>query len=93
MQIDWLKDLKFEEFPEAYQEMISQIGMENTVKLIRHFNGQQFYFGGLKKLIEKKKREYILKNFNGSNHKELARTAGFSEIWVYELLRKTGKER
>ena len=39
----------------------------------------------------KKNEIYIIKNFNGKNHKELARITEYSEQWVYEIL-KEGKD-
>lgn len=91
--MEWMKDLTTEDFPEQYHEIIDLIGMENTVKLALLFKSQAFYFGHIKVMIEKKKKEYVRKKFNGSNHKELARATDYSERWVYEILKDKKDDR
>lgn len=84
---EWIKEISKEELPEPYSEMAELIGVDNTIKLALHFSKQGVYFKSLEEIIAKKKKEYIIKNFNGRNHKELARITGFSEQYVYEILR------
>ena len=91
--MEWLKELKKEDLPEQYHEMVDLIGIENTLKLAEKFPKQPFYFIGLEGVIEKKKKEYIHKNFNGHNHKELARATGYSLRWVYEILKGEKDDR
>lgn len=69
-----------------YAEMAEQIGIENTLKLAKCFRGELIHFCGLDETIRLKKREYIMKNFAGNNHKALARATGYSEQWIYEIL-------
>lgn len=84
----WLEEIDVSELPQQYQKMAGLIGMENTIKLIEHFGKLPFYFVSLDGFIREKKRQYIVRNFNGSNHHELARTTGYSLVWVYEILRE-----
>jgi len=70
----------------GYREMCGHIGRENTFKLAKYFRGELIYFVGLEEVIRLKKRDYIMKNFAGNNHKDLARATGLSERWVYEIL-------
>lgn len=86
----WVEDIEIEDLPESYREMAELIGVENTIKLAMHYYKQGFYFKSLDEPIMKKKEEYIKKNFDGRNHRELARATGLSERWVYEIL-KNGK--
>ena len=78
---------------EEYQEMSAQIGIENTLKLAKYYKGELIYFRGLEQIIQLKKREHIMANFSGNNHKELARATGLSERWVYEILWDEQKKR
>ncbi|RJQ22014.1 MAG: hypothetical protein C4560_03035 [Nitrospiraceae bacterium] len=91
--MNWLDDLKPEELPPHYQEMVSIIGLEATMKLAEHFSKQPFYFTGLDELVRKKKEDYIRKNFTGSNHNALARATGYGRRWVYAILSATPDDR
>jgi Mor family transcriptional regulator len=91
MSSEWIKEVSIEDLPEQYREMSSVVGLNNTIKLAEYFGKQGFYFRSLDELIRKKKEEFIKKNFTGDNHKELARATGYSERWVYEIL-KNGKD-
>lgn len=91
--MEWLKDLKKEDLPAQYHEMVDLVGIENTLKLAEKFPKQPFYFIGLEAVKEKKKKEYIRKNFKGNNHKDLARATGYSERWVYEILKGEKDDR
>lgn len=86
--MEWIKDLKPEELPEQYQEIARLIGLDNTIILAAYYGKSGVYFPSLDGVIAAKKREYITKNFKGDNHKELARATGYSEVWVYEILKK-----
>lgn len=91
--MNWLDEIKIEELPEKYQEMACIIGIENTIRLAEHFGKEGFYFTGIEKVIVKKKEDFIIKNFNGINHRELAKATGYSERWVYEILKSGRDER
>ncbi len=85
--MNWLDDITAKDLPAQYHEMVELIGVENTLKLAEKYPKQPFYFIGLETVMEKKKKDYIRKKFNGSNHKELARATGYSERWVYDILK------
>ena len=89
---DWIKNILIEELPEQYREIAEIIGIENTIKLAEHFEKQAVYFKSLDPLINRKKEKYIHENFDGNNHKMLARITGFSERWIYEILTKKRNE-
>lgn len=84
--MDWIEEIKLEELPRQYREMADIVGLRNTVKLIEYFGKTGFYFASLDSVIRLKKKEFIIKNFHGSNHKELARDTNYSERWVYEIV-------
>jgi Mor family transcriptional regulator len=90
---NWITGISIDELPALYQEMARLIGIENTIKLAEHFGKQGLYFKSLDCLIRKKKEEYIRENFTGSNHRELARATGYSERWVYEILKQDKDDR
>lgn len=90
MNPEWVKEIAIEDLPLSYQEVARVIGVENTVKLSEYLGGLAFYFPKIETLLSKKKEDYIRKNFNGNNHKELAQATGYSERWIYAIL-KNGK--
>lgn len=91
--MNWTEEIQIKDLPENYQEMAELIGIENTMRLAEYFGKQGFYFKSLEEIIRKKKREYIIKNFKGGNHKELARATGYSEQWVYEILKEDAEDK
>ena len=90
---NWIDEISVDDLPEEYRIIADIIGLENTLKLAEYVGGLQFYFRKLDTFIARKKEEYIRKHFNGRNHKELARATGYSERWVYEILRNGRDER
>jgi len=89
----WIENLEISDLPGQYKEMAEIIGIENTLKLAEHFGKSGFYFRGLEPLIARKKEIYIRENFNGQNHRELARRTEYSERWVYEIIKVWKEEK
>ena len=90
---DWIKEIKIEDLPERYQEIALIVGLEHTLKLAEYFGKQGVYFVSIDSLIRQKKETYIRKHFNGRNHKDLARATGYSERWIYEILKAAHEDR
>lgn len=86
MNSDWIKEISMEDLPDAYSAVAEIIGIENTIKLSQHLGGLAFYFPKLDWLLQKKRDEAIRKEFNGTNHKELAQKHGLSEIWIRQIV-------
>lgn len=89
---NWIDEIAIDDLPEEYKMIAEIIGLENTLKLAEHVGGLQFYFRKLDAFIARKKKEYILKNFNGNNHMELAKATNYSLQWVYQIL-KNGRNK
>lgn len=85
--INWIAEIKIEDLPDSYRSIAEIVGIENTVKLSQFLGGLPFYFPKIDSFIKDKKESYIRKNFNGSNHRELAMATNYSERWVYEILK------
>lgn len=91
-QWKWMMELPLERFPEPYQTMAREIGIKNTLKLAQHFAGTGMYFPKLDETLTAFRNEKIKAEFNGANHKELARKYDLTERWVYEILKTTENE-
>lgn len=89
--MEWLKEIKLEELPRQYQEMAEVVGLEATIKLAEYFGKIPVYFPSLEGVIRAKKEEYIMKNFKGDNHEELARDTDYSLVWIYEIIKRARK--
>ena len=99
--MEWLKDLKPEELPENYREMLAVIGAETKNELLSlrvvlalatHYNKQGVYFSGLDVIVQKKKREYVLAN-RGKRASDLARVTGWSERTIYDIYEEVARNR
>ncbi len=72
---------------DIYKEIAELLGYDDTLVLYTQFKGQQITFP-----IKLFKSEYIKKllkqQYDGTNAKELAKTYGYSERWIKELIKK-----
>lgn len=84
--MEWTKELKAEDLPGDLQLVAQECGIEVAVRLSEKMGSVSIYIRPIGALIARKKEEYIVRHFNGSNHKELAIATGYSERWVYEIL-------
>jgi len=86
----WLNEIAAEIsaecLPESYQTLAEIIGVENTLKLARLLGGLVYYYPKLDTLLQKKRDDLIRREFNGTNHKELAIKYGLTERWIREIV-------
>ncbi len=82
----WVDMLKPEELPGDLQLVAEACGMDVAIRLAENLNSMQLYISSIDRLISKKKQEYIIENFTGSNHKQLALETRYSLKWVYKIL-------
>lgn len=72
---------------DVYREIAELIGYDDALILYTYFKGQQITFP-----IKLFNSEYINKcikeQYDGTNAKKLARTYGYSERWIKELVKK-----
>ncbi|MDD6563929.1 MAG: Mor transcription activator family protein [Clostridiales bacterium] len=72
---------------DVYKEIADLIGYDNAMILYTYFKGQQITFP-VKLFKPERIQDIIKKRYDGTNAKELARTYGYSERWIKELIRK-----
>ena len=79
--------MDFNGFNRIYKELAELIGIENAVKLNAIYGGQQRSFP--KRIVSQDYCEKQIKQeYNGKNVKELAQKYGYTERWVYKILKK-----
>lgn len=72
---------------DVYKEMVDLIGYDNTMILYTYYKGQQITFP-IKLFNPECVSEMIRKQYNGKNAKKLARTYGYSERWIKEIVKR-----
>ena len=81
----------------VYEELVELLGLENTLKIRKHFRGQQVNFP-MRLYSKSYILEYLNKNYNGKNLKELSRKLGYTCNWLQqviskEIIREKNKEK
>lgn len=90
---EWLRELTPDDLPEPYKEISSMVGMDGTLKLADKYQGTAIYLPKLDAALRKVRDEKIKAEFNGSNHRELARKYGLTEVWVRQIIAEKGPDQ
>lgn len=72
---------------DVYREIAELIGYDNAMILYTHFKGQQVTFP-IKLFSSEYICETLKQQYDGTNAKQLARTYGYSERWIKELVKR-----
>lgn len=80
-----------DELPEPYNDMARIIGTENLMKLVEEFGGTQIYLPRKNQLMKEYIYKAILKEFNGSNRRELSKKYDISESTIYRIIKQASK--
>ena len=90
----WKDDLKIEDLKDGdFKLLASLVGMKRAMDIVHSLGGLQLYIPKYETLYMTKKKQYIIDNFNGSNHKELAQATGLSQRAIYDALAQNVDER
>lgn len=79
-------EITIEDLPEDYQIVAEICGLENALKLSKHMSSMRIYVPSFLGLIRGRRDACIRAEFNGSNHKDLARKYRMSETWIRKIL-------
>lgn len=74
-----------------YGELIPLLGVEIVECLYYHYRGQQITFPNRLYSSQYVER-YIKMNYNGENHRELAKEFNYSERWMRKLIEQYKKQ-
>jgi len=83
----WMQQVKAEQLPEVYQEIVGVIGLEPTLKLAQVFSGNSVYFPKLDRALIELRNRLIRSEFDVANTRQLARRWGLSSRHVRHILR------
>lgn len=82
-----MNEKKYESYSRVYKEMAGILGEEATLKIYENFRGQQVTFP-MRLYSKSYVEEYIIKNYNGKNIKEISRKLGYTCNWVQQVINK-----
>lgn len=91
-KMKWVREIDPELLPEPYKKLASLIGLDNALKLAREFQGTCVYFAKLDNVLRLIRDKQIRHDFNGANHKQLARKYGLTETWIRQILAERPRE-
>ena len=72
---------------DVYREIADLLGYDDALALYTHLKVQQITFP-VKLIKSEHIKELLKQQYDGTNAKKLARTYGYSERWIKELLKK-----
>lgn len=76
----------------ANDDQAKQIGIEVAHKIAHAWGGEVIYIPRNLVLLLTERDRKIYSEFNGTNHRELAREYGVTMAWVYQIVKKMRKE-
>ncbi len=86
MSDEWVNEMSIDEIPDGLREVAKVIGSKAAIDLAKYFGGQYYYFPKIDKALSLQRDKKIRKEFNGSNHRELARKYDLSENWIRRIV-------
>lgn len=82
-------NISIEKLPEYMQGIAEVFGIEHVLRLCEKFGGMRLYVPKIDFVLRDFRDNQICKEFNGSNHRELAKKYNKSESWIREILKRT----
>lgn len=79
---------KSDNYSGIYKDMVEILGEEITLKIYENYKGQQVTFP-MRLYSKRYIVEYLIKNYNGKNLKELSRQLGYTSNWLQQVIKKT----
>ena len=78
--------------PEFNAELAKQIGIEVAGHIAQMWGGEVIYIPRNLILLLSERDRKIFNEFNGTNHRELARKYNVSMQWIYQIVKRVTKE-
>jgi Mor family transcriptional regulator len=75
----------YDDIPELYSLIMSEIGIENTIKLAKLLGGQHVYFNKFDTVERPIRNKKIRDEFNGYNFKALAKKYNLTEVTIRNI--------
>ena len=76
-----------ESYSGIYEELVELLGEEVTLKIYDNFKGQQVTFP-MRLYSKTYVEDYLIKNYNGKNIKQLSKKLGYTCNWIQQVINK-----
>lgn len=81
-----MSEVAFEDLPPICIQAVNILGLEMFVKLSYEIGGTSLYIPKFESVIAKARDRLIVKQFNGSNFRDLALKYNLTEVWVRQII-------
>lgn len=89
---NYLKHLKLNELKEEQRDLAETIGLENYVKLLLKFGGNNLYIPKADKLIVPIRNKLIFDEFTGDNYRSLSYKYDLSENTIRQIITENNSD-
>lgn len=76
-----------EKYRGIYKDMVEVLGHDITLKVYEQYRGQQVTFQ-MRMYSQEYVVEYLIKNYNGKNLKQMSRELGYTCNWLQKIINK-----
>lgn len=76
-----------ENYSGIYKDMIEILGEEVTLRIYENYRGQQVTFP-MRLYSKKYIVDYLIKNYDGKNLKQISRQLGYTCNWLQQMINK-----
>jgi Mor family transcriptional regulator len=82
---EWIKEVRIEDVPRAFREIVEVIGIEAAARLSQRFGGIPLYVPKIEALLERKRNEMICRDVRIVGYRQTALKYKLSEVWVRQI--------
>ncbi|MDB2157399.1 Mor transcription activator family protein [Clostridium butyricum] len=86
MEKEWMSK-RSEKYRGIYKDMVEVLGHDITLKVYEQYRGQQVTFP-MRMYSQEYVVEYLIKNYNGKNLKQMSRELGYTCNWLQKIINK-----
>ena len=79
-------NIQIDDLPPDFRDIAETIGMEPALKLVQARGGEGIYIPKADKVCRAARDRAIRSEFNGANHRELARKYGLTVVWIRSIV-------
>ena len=85
---DWIKEIEINDLDEKNKEFAEIVGVENFLKLCKHYGGgTAFYFNVLEEILKPIRNKKIVEEFDGYNIKYLAKRYRLTDERIKQIVK------
>lgn len=82
---DWIKELKIDDMPRAFRDLVDAIGIEAAAKLSASYPGMSIYVPKPETIFVRPRNEMIRRDVRTLSYREVARKYDLTEQWVRQI--------